>query len=210
MDSLWKAHRICAILRNIPDEQLLFYADAAFSGGIRLFEVAMNTENGRKQIEVLRKQLGKEAYVGAGTVITMDRCYDAWNGGAQFFLTPSVNREVLNFCLKKELPVFPGVMTPTDVSVCLEYGCSVMKLFPANDLPPTYIKSLKGPFDGTEYIAVGGVKPENAAEFIRRGFIGAGIGSNLISKELIENKEWKQAREQIHRIMCEIKNQTAV
>lgn len=206
MYELWKTHRICAILRNIPDEQLPFYADAAFSGGIRLFEVAMNTKNGMKQIEILRKQFGEEAHVGAGTVITADRCHDAWDGGAQFFLTPSVNREVMKFCAKRGIPVFPGVMTPTDVSVCLEYGCFVMKLFPAGDLPDTYIKSLKGPFDGTEYIAVGGVKPENAAEFIRRGFIGAGIGSNLISEELIKNGEWKQAEEQIRHMMGEIKN----
>lgn len=208
MKKLWEIYRVCAILRNIPDEQLPFYADAVFSGGIRLFEVAMNTENGMKQIEVLRRQFGTEAYVGAGTVTTMDRCYDAWNGGAQFFLTPAVNREVLGFCVKKEIPVFPGVMTPTDVSICLEYGCSVMKLFPSGDLPDTYIKSLKGPFDGTEYIAVGGVRPENAAELIRRGFIGVGIGSNLISKEQMKNREWKQAKEQVHHMMCDISAST--
>lgn len=204
MNTIWHTYKVCAILRNIPDEQLLSYADAAFSGGIRLFEVALNTKNGVKQIESLREHFGEKAFVGAGTVTTMERCYDAYNAGASFFLTPAVNRDVLEFCAKNSMPVFPGVMTPTDVSVCMEYGCSVMKLFPAGDLPETYIKSLKGPFDGTEYVAVGGVKPENAADFIRRGFIGVGIGSNLISKELIKNGNWKLAAERIRNMVDSI------
>lgn len=201
MKELWETYKICAILRGLSEEQLMPYTQAAFEGGIRLFEVAMNTPEGEQQIRRLKKEFGKEARIGAGTVTTRERCLQAAEAGAEFFLTPCVNRQVLEFCTEEAMPVLPGVMTPTDVSVCMEYGCRVMKLFPAGSLPPGYIKSLKGPFDGTEYVAVGGVKPENAPEFLKRGFLGAGIGSNLIPKEYIETGNWQEAQKGIAAMM---------
>ena len=72
-----------------------------------------------------------------------------------------------------------------------------MKLFPAGDFPMKYIRSLKGPFDGTEYVAVGGVNLDNARDFIENGFAGVGIGSNLMPKEFIQNKDWERAAKYI-------------
>ena len=80
-----------------------------------------------------------------------------------------------------------------------------MKLFPAGSLPKDYIKSLKGPFDGTEYVAVGGVKLENAAGFIEKGFLGVGIGSGLISKEQMEKGNWGEAKDGIASMMAQVK-----
>lgn len=107
--------------------------------------------------------------MGAGTVTTPERCRIAMDSGAEFVLTPSVNRDTIEFCLKHAIRILPGVMTPTDVDVCLSYGLNIMKLFPAGDLPENYIKSLKGPFDGTEYVAVGGVNAGNIGTFLKEG-----------------------------------------
>ncbi len=205
MKELWKTYRVCAILRGIPWGQLFTYVQTAIDGGIHLFEIAMNSQDGEQQIKAVKKEFGDSICVGAGTVTTLERCRAAADAGAEFFLTPCVNRNVLEFCAENKIPILPGVMTPTDVSVCMEYGCSVMKLFPAGSLPKGYIKSLKGPFDGTEYVAVGGVKPENAADFVKQGFLGAGIGSNLISKEYIESGNWREAKKGIMSMMAEIK-----
>ena len=68
-----------------------------------------------------------------------------------------------------------------------------MKLFPAGDLPENYIKSLKGPFDGTEYVAVGGVNAGNIGNFFERGFIGVGMGQNMVPREYVEKKQWEEA-----------------
>ena len=80
------------------------------------------------------------------------------------------------------------------MDTCLKYGFSTLKLFPAGDLPEGYIKSLKGPFDQTDYVAVGGVNPKNIRSFFDRGFVGAGIGSNLIPKELAAKDAWDEAK----------------
>lgn len=194
MQKIIEENKICAIMRNIPFKITLDYAKSVFDGGVRMFEIAMNSSDAVKQIELLRRQFGDQAYVGAGTVTTKERCMAAEAAGAQFFLTPSVVTETLEYCITHNIPLLPGVMTPTDVSVCLEYGYSTMKLFPAGDLPDQYIRSLQGPFGGTEYVAVGGVSPDNISKYLDRGFIGVGIGSNLIPKEYIEGNQWDKAR----------------
>ncbi len=193
MEQLFKKHKVCAILRGLSDEVCLPYARAAYNGGIRLFEVAMNSEHPAKQIEILRTHLGKDAAVGAGTVTTLERCREAEAAGAAFFLTPSVSVPVLEYCRAHDILLLPGVMTPSDVAICLEYGCRTMKLFPAGELPLSYIKSLKGPFDGTEYVAVGGVGRENLHTFLENGFIGAGIGKALIPEAYRKNGLWEEA-----------------
>lgn len=193
MKEILANNEICAIMRNIPTKKAVSYARACYEGGVRLFEVAMNTPEGVRQISMLRSEFGDEAYVGAGTVINLERCKAAKEAGAQFFLTPNTAQCTLDYCREHGIPLLPGVLTPTDVGICLDHGYSIMKLFPAGDMPMSYIKSLKGPFDGTEYVAVGGVKLENIAEFMRAGFVGVGIGSNLIPKEMVNAEDWTAA-----------------
>jgi 2-dehydro-3-deoxyphosphogluconate aldolase/(4S)-4-hydroxy-2-oxoglutarate aldolase len=94
-------------------------------------------------------------------------------------------------------------MTPTDVSVCVRNGFRFLKLFPAGDLPSGYVKSLKGPFSDTNYVAVGGVSGANVRTFLSGGFSGVGIGSSLIPKELIDGNLWDAARERVSRIVRE-------
>lgn len=204
MKNILEHNKICAIMRNVPLEKTLDYAEAVYNGGIRMFEVAMNSHDAVRQIEMMRRRFGDEAYVGAGTVITQARCEAARQAGAQFFLTPSATVGTMEFCRRYDIPLLPGVLTPTDVAVCLEYGYSIMKLFPAGDMPPSYIKSLKGPFDGTEYVAVGGVSVDNIGEFLAQGFIGVGIGSSLIPKEYVKNNEWEKASEHIRKIVEQV------
>lgn len=194
MREILKDHKICAIIRNIPLEHTVDYARAVYEGGVAMFEIAMNSPDACTQISMLRKEFEQEkACIGAGTVTTEERCRKAQAAGAQFFLTPSVSVATLKYCRKNKIPLLPGVMTPTDVAVCQEYGYEVMKLFPAGDLPDSYMKSLKGPFDHTDYVAVGGVTRENIRSFFQRGFIGVGIGSKLVPGEYVKNRMWQEA-----------------
>lgn len=193
MEDLFRKHKICAILRNIPLEKTIDYATAAFNGGIRLFEVAMNSRNAEKQIQILVNKFGDSALIGAGTVINQELCHRAKEAGAQFFLTPSVVIDTLEFCSSNNIKLLPGVLTPTDISICLNYGYDTFKLFPVRDMPKNYINSLLGPFDNTKYVAVGGVNRNNISDYLNRGFIGAGIGGSLISKNLIDNEDWDKA-----------------
>lgn len=184
---------VIAILRNLPEDLLIPYAKSILRGGISVFEVAMNTPDGAGQILALKEHFKESVTVGAGTATTIERIDSALQAGAQFFLTPSVDESILRYFRKKDLDLLPGVMTPSDVALCIKYNYRIMKLFPAGDLPLSYIKSLKGPFEDTDYVAVGGVRGDNLHTFFEHGFIGAGLGSSLIPHHFLEERDWQGA-----------------
>lgn len=190
MYEVFAQNPLLAILRNVPKEITLDYAGAIRKGGVKVFEVALNSPDALEQIAMLRKAYGGECLIGAGTAITVERCQAALDAGAQFLLTPGTPVDVLAFCRDHNVMLLPGVMTPTDVAVSLQYGFKTMKLFPAGDLPRSYVKDLKGPYDDTNYIAIGGVTPDNIPEFRAVGCLGVGLASSLMPKDKVKARDW--------------------
>jgi len=184
-------HPLLAILRNIPLEKTLDYAGAAVQGGAAFFEVALNSPNALAQITMLRKHFGERCMVGAGTAITVDLCKAALDAGAQFLLTPGTPLDVFEYCASNDVKLLPGVLTPSDVAVSLEFGYKTMKLFPAGSMPAQYIKDLKGPFSGTHYMAIGGVSPRNIRQFFEAGYLSVGLASSLMPKEAVAAGDWE-------------------
>lgn len=184
-------HPLLAILRNVPVEKTIDYAEAAVQGGAPFFEVALNSPNALEQITMLRTHFGDRCSVGAGTAITPDKCKAALDAGAQFLLTPGTPLSVFEYCAKNDVALLPGVLTPTDVATSLEFGFRTMKLFPAGSMPRKYIKDLKGPFDNTNYMAIGGVSPDNIREFFDAGYLSVGLASSLMPKAAVAANDWE-------------------
>lgn len=182
---------LLAILRNVELEKTSDYVQAAVDGGVSFFEVALNSPDALKQISLMRDRFGNRCMVGAGTAITVERCKAAMDAGAQFLLTPGTPPDVLEYCAKHDIALLPGVLTPVDVATCLEYGYQTMKLFPAGSMPPRYIRDLQGPFDHTNYMAIGGVTPENIRSFFQAGYIGVGLASSLMPKAAVAAGDWE-------------------
>ena len=182
---------LLAILRNVPLEKTEDYAQAVVDGGVRFFEVALNSPHGLEQITRLRRKFGDGCLVGAGTAVTVEKARAALAAGAQFLLTPGTPEDVLEYCAENEVRLLPGVLTPTDVATCLEYGFKTMKLFPAGAMPRGYVKDLKGPFDETNDMAIGGVKRDNVAEFFKAGCISVGLASGLMPTGAVETCDWQ-------------------
>ena len=199
--SVVSANPILVIMRNIPFEKTLDYARMAVNGGVVFFEVALNSEGALEQISLLREKMGERCLIGAGTAITVEKADAAVKAGAQFLLTPGTPEDVLEFCAGRNIPLLPGVMTPCDVAVCLKYGFSTMKLFPAGSMPRGYIKNLKGPYDDTEYVAIGGVSRDNITDFFREGYLGAGLASALVPKDIVKENNWETGSECIRLMM---------
>ena len=173
MYSVVKENPILAILRNIPLEYTVDYAQAIVDGGISFFEVALNSEHGLKQIAILRDRFGEKCMIGAGTAISVDLAKAAIGAGAQFLLTPGTPIDVLQYCAKKDIMLLPGVFTPGDVATSLEFGYKTMKLFPAGCTPKGYLKALKGPYDtGQEATERGRHAHMRAVRRARRGLCG--------------------------------------
>lgn len=186
-----KENPILCIMRNVPVQKTVEYVRAVVDGGVRFFEVALNSQCPLEQIRLMRKEFGDEIYVGAGTATTAERAGRAVEAGAQFLLSPSADDPVLEYCSQNQITLLPGVMTPSDVSKCLAYGFHTLKLFPAGDMPKGYIKSLKGPLEEAEYIAIGGVSPDNIRDFLEQGYLGVGLGSSMMPKAAVEAGDWK-------------------
>ena len=181
---------ILAILRGVPDDILLDYVSAIKTGGVNFLEIALNTKGALGQIALIKKTF-PDMKIGAGTAITVDRAKAAMDAGAEFLLSPSTNEDVLEYCEKNSIAMMPGVFTPTDATICMRHGFYTLKLFPAGDMPFSYVKSLKGPLNETEYVAIGGVNKDNMAKFIKSGCIGVGLGSNILPKDAVIARDWE-------------------
>ncbi len=197
MHNIIKKYPVIAILRSTPQEDLEAYTSALYEGGIRAFEVSFSSKTAASQLKWMKTHMASDTCIGAGTILTRESAKTAVQAGADFVLSPSTNPEVLDYCRGNKIPLLPGVFSPTDVSVCLSYGFHTLKLFPAAEFPLQYIKNLKGPFPNTEFVAVGGVTPQNASTYLNSGFSGVGIGSSLVNKSLFQEKNWKQITENI-------------
>ena len=201
MKNIIKQHPVIAILRNVPEQDFLYYLDSLYEGGLRAFEISFSHDGAERQIREAKMHLPCDVPVGAGTILTVSDAGRAQDAGADFMLSPSANPSVLSHCAKENLKFLPGVFSPTDVSICLEYGFSTLKLFPADCVNTGYLKALKGPFPDTDYVAVGGVSPENIFDYLNAGYIGAGIGSSLVKKEDFADKNWSKIRASINQFI---------
>jgi 2-dehydro-3-deoxyphosphogluconate aldolase/(4S)-4-hydroxy-2-oxoglutarate aldolase len=128
--------------------------------------------------------------VGAGTVCTKKDLKHALKLGAQFIVTPVIDKGVIKSCVKAEIPVFPGAYTPTEIFKAWSLGASMVKVYPATSLGPDYIKDVKAPLPQVKLMPTGGVSIDNLLPFKRAGADGFGIGSQLFDKQLIKAKDW--------------------
>ena len=114
--------------------------------------------------------------------------------GVPYILTPGFDEQIVRYALEKKIEVLPGVLTPSEVQAAVNCGIHLAKLFPADAFSDRYIKALKGPFPEMDYVAVGGVTPENAVNFYRLGYKGVAAGSNLVPKHA-KRSDLKKIRE---------------
>ncbi|WP_458413267.1 bifunctional 4-hydroxy-2-oxoglutarate aldolase/2-dehydro-3-deoxy-phosphogluconate aldolase [Schinkia sp. CFF1] len=180
-----KESYVIAIIRGVEKKDIIPVAEALYNGGIKLVEITMNTNGAPEMISLLNEKFGGRLYIGAGTVLDVEGARKAQDAGAKYFITPNVDEEVIRFALENNIDILPGVMTPTEVVNAYKVGVKMVKVFPTSILGSNYIKELQGPLSHIPMVAVGGVRPENVADFIRVGAVGVGVGGSLIDKGAI-------------------------
>jgi 2-dehydro-3-deoxyphosphogluconate aldolase / (4S)-4-hydroxy-2-oxoglutarate aldolase len=190
-------------------EHAIFAAEAVNRAGIPIAEVTMTVPSALDVISGLARSL-PDMVVGAGTVLdveTAKRCLDA---GAKFLTSPGLVMEVVEFAVKKDVVVFPGVLTPTDVIAAWKAGADFVKIFPCAQVGgPAYIRALKVPLPKVPLIASGGVNQQSAANFIRAGATALGIGSELIPHEALHRRQEAQIHELARRFLAMVKSTRA-
>lgn len=178
---------IITIVRGVACDKIASIGEVLLKADIKYIEVSLSEEKeGIACIKELNKQFGKDIRLGAGTVIRPDLVDKAANAGATYIITPAWDRELVRYIKSKNLSVFPGVFTPADIMQAVNEGLTQLKLFPVGNLPPSYIKNIKGPFPDVEFIGVGGVSKDNIREYYNAGCFSFAIGSDIIPRGSFE------------------------
>lgn len=183
---------VIAIIRSDDAAQLLHVCDALIAGGVDAIEVTMTTPDALGVIRESISKLGSRICMGAGTVLDEPTARLAILAGAKYIVTPVVRTKVIAICRRYSVPIICGAMTPTEALAAHEAGADFVKIFPADNLGPSYIKNIKGPLPQIEIIPTGGIGIENCGDFIRAGCAAVGVGGTLISKELLGRKDWPE------------------
>lgn len=171
--------RLVAVLRGVPDDGLTGMIAALLDSGVSIIEVACSTPNAFAQVERLVAFAKGKAFVGAGTILDEAMAQRALAAGAEFLVTPHVATDVIAFAIEHDVGILCGALTPSEIQTARAAGARFIKLFPASDLSPEYVRALLGPYPDLELLVVGGVGSHNLAPYLAAGAIGAGVGGSL-------------------------------
>jgi 2-dehydro-3-deoxyphosphogluconate aldolase / (4S)-4-hydroxy-2-oxoglutarate aldolase len=190
---------------STPDDAR-FAAEAVYHSGIPIAEITMTVPRAFGVIEHLAGKF-PDMVVGAGTVLnaeTAQRCLDA---GAKFLTSPGLVAKVVDFAVKKDVLVFPGALTPTEVIAAWDAGADFVKIFPCSQVGgPVYLRSLKVSLPQVPLIASGGVNQLSAINFILSGATALGIGGELMPPESVHRRKEEHIHELARRFIGMVKD----
>ncbi|MCB6993898.1 bifunctional 4-hydroxy-2-oxoglutarate aldolase/2-dehydro-3-deoxy-phosphogluconate aldolase [bacterium 210820-DFI.6.37] len=186
---------IIPVIKLSQIEKARQLAEALVSGNVPAAEVTFRAEGAERVIETMRSFCG-DMLVGAGTVLSEEQARQAESAGARFIVSPGFNPSVVEYCLKKNIPVFPGCVTPTEIERAMEYGLKVLKFFPAEAYGGVKtIKALSAPYPQIRFMPTGGISLENLKGYLSNKSVAACGGSFMVKAELLEESQWDQVRD---------------
>jgi 2-dehydro-3-deoxyphosphogluconate aldolase/(4S)-4-hydroxy-2-oxoglutarate aldolase len=197
-----KAAGVVAVLRGSSPEEVIKLTDKAVEGGIKVIEITMTVPYALEAITALSKRYQSSdpsaanyAIIGSGTVLDPETARATILAGAQFVVSPSLNRDTVLLCNRYRVPVMPGAMTVKEMTEALELGVDVIKLFPGNLYSPSMISTIHGPLPQANLMPTGGVNLQNLKDWIKAGAFAVGIGSDL-TKEALKTGNYDLVAEQ--------------
>lgn len=170
-------------------------AKALVEGGLPCAEVTFRTAAAEESIKIMTTEY-PDMFVGAGTVLTIDQVDRAVNAGAKFIVSPGFDPEIVDYCLSKEIPVFPGIITPSELAQAVKRGLKVVKFFPAEQFGGVAtIKALAAPYVGMKFMPTGGVSAKNLKDYLTCDKIVACGGSWMVKGDLVKAGEFDKIKE---------------
>lgn len=171
------------VLNNAADAVPL--AESLVRGGLPCAEVTFRTDAAEESIRAIAKNF-PQMLVGAGTVLTTEQVDRALDAGAKFIVSPGLNPKVVEHCMKKGVPITPGIMTPTELEVALGFGLDVVKFFPAENAGGLkMIKAMSAPYTMMRFMPTGGITAANVREYLACDKILACGGSWMVKSDLV-------------------------
>ena len=185
-----EAEGLVAIVRVRRPELALPLAKALVAGGIRAVELTMSIPNALEAVRTIDRELGDKILLGVGTVIDDDTCRAAIDAGAKYIISPITRLSLVAAAHALDRPVMLGAYTPTEAQAAHEAGSDFVKIFPADTLGPSYIKSLLAPLPHLRIVPTGGVNLDTMEAYLAAGSAALGTGSALLKKEIIAGENW--------------------
>ena len=184
-------------------------AKALVEGGLPCAEVTFRTDAAEESIKIMTSE-NPDMFVGAGTVLTIEQVDRAVAAGAKFIVSPGFDPEIVDYCLSKEIPIFPGCITPSEVAQAVKRGLKVVKFFPAEQFGGVAtIKAMAAPYVGLKFMPTGGVSAKNLESYLSCDKIVACGGSWMVKGDLVKAgkfDEIKAMTEEAVKLVAEIRN----
>jgi 2-dehydro-3-deoxyphosphogluconate aldolase/(4S)-4-hydroxy-2-oxoglutarate aldolase len=181
---------IVPVVRS-PSADVAFRAvEAIVAGGIPVCEITMTVPDAPALIRDLVKRLGDRALVGAGTVLDAAAATVCLEAGAAFLVGPGLDLDMVAVARKRDVPVMPGALTPTEVITAWRAGADMVKIFPVSAMGgASYLKALRAPLPQIKLLPTGGINVSNLADYVAAGASAVGIGGELVDPAAIARGE---------------------
>ena len=202
--------KIISIVRGVEPDKMVRIAEALYQGGVTMIEVTFNQKNPDSwqetadSIAAIKAAMGDKMFVGAGTVTSVELVDMAANAGAGYIISPDTDPDVIARTRELGLVSLPGAYTPTEAKQAHNAGADFVKLFPCVGDAPAYLKALCAPLSHIKFLAVGGVTADNAADFLKAGAVGIGVGSSLVNKKWADAGEFYKITDEARRFVANI------
>jgi 2-dehydro-3-deoxyphosphogluconate aldolase/(4S)-4-hydroxy-2-oxoglutarate aldolase len=203
--------RVMPLFYHADESIAIQVMEAVFAGGIDLLEF---TNRGDRALPVFEKLMEHknaqfpEAALGIGSIVDAVSAKKYIKAGADFLVSPLLNKEVVDVCMEERVLYIPGCSTLTEIYQAERWGAGLVKVFPAAQLGgPAYIKAIKGPCPWLSIVVTGGVKsdPEDLRAYHDAGALGFGLGSDLISRNLVGRKDFNGLTQKVRELTRIIK-----
>ena len=193
----FKQHRLVPVIALEQAGHAQGLAESLVAGGLPIAEVTFRTEAAEESIAIMAQN--RDLLVGAGTVLTIEQVDRSRKAGAQFVVAPGLNPRVVKHCQAIEMPVFPGVCTPTEIEQALELGIETVKFFPAEAYGGVKtLQALAGPYRHVRFLPTGGINLSNLDSYLACSSVIACGGSWMVKPSLYESGSFDQVERLAH------------
>ncbi len=191
-----RKHRLIAVLRLDNSQNAVPLSQCLLRGGIALQEFTLTNPQALVAIEKTRQQSPEfesgEHWLGAGSVTTAAQVTSCFNAGAQFIVSPILSLAVIDRCTELQLPCICGALTPTEIFNASQAGATAVKIFPARQMGPSYIRDILAPLPSLNVVPTGGIGLNNIRDFLRAGALAVGVGGELADARLVAQSAWPE------------------
>jgi 2-dehydro-3-deoxyphosphogluconate aldolase/(4S)-4-hydroxy-2-oxoglutarate aldolase len=205
LDTLRQLKLVPVIVIDDPDSAPAL-GRALMEGGLPCAEVTFRTKAAREALARLTSEC-PEVLAGAGTVLTSSQAREALDAGAKFIVAPGFNPAVVDYCLENDVPVFPGIATPSEIEAAMGRDLTVLKFFPAEPLGGlSYLKAISAPYGALEFMPTGGISVQNVGSYLAFPKVVACGGSWMAPSEWIAVGDFSRIAEEVRKAVSAVQS----